>query len=127
MTKQFQLTKSTNKKLFLTNVRCPKCGKQLVTSDLEDYSFLCKDCDENFYSMEVANPQNKFVIYIPMFEEKFLDNLGNMKIQNIIKKYQAKSFGYDPQTNKLKIEFDKMLATNKMANISKDLNNLDFS
>ena len=53
MTKQFQLTKSTNKKLFLTNVRCPKCGKQLVTSDLEDYSFLCKDPLRNFLKYDL--------------------------------------------------------------------------
>lgn len=77
--------------------------------------------------MEVDKPKNKFIIYIPMFEEKFLDNLDNMKIQNIIEKYQAKSFAYDPQTNKLEIEFDEMLNTNEMTNISKDLNDLDFS
>ena len=133
MSKQIQSnhsTKSTstkNKKLFLTNEKCPRCGKQLVTSDLDGYSFLCKDCDENFYSMEVAKPQNKFVIYIPIFEKKFLDNLNNMKIQNIIEKYQAKSFAYNSQTNKLEITFDEMLGTNEMTNISKDLNDLDFS
>lgn len=125
--KSSKSTSTKNKKLFLTNVKCPKCDKQLVTSDLEDYPFLCKDCDENFYNMEVDKPKNKFIIYIPMFEEKFLDNLGNMKIQNIIEKYQAKSFAYDPQTNKLEIAFDEMLETNEMTNISKDLNNLDFS
>ena len=50
-----------------------------------------------------------------------------MKIQNIIEKYQAKSFAYNSQTNKLEITFDEMLGTNEMTNISKDLNDLDFS
>ena len=122
-----QPNKSTSKKTFLTNVRCPQCGKKLVTSDLEDYSFLCKDCDENFYSIEVSKSKDKFIIYVPMFKEKFLDNFDNMKIQNIIEKYQAKSFAYNYQTNKLEIVFDEILETNDMINISKDLNNLDFS
>lgn len=32
---------------------CPKCGKMLQPSDLEEYDFVCYDCDENFYNCEV--------------------------------------------------------------------------
>ena len=32
---------------------CPRCGYPLVRSDLEDYDFLCVNCDENYYSIEV--------------------------------------------------------------------------
>lgn len=32
---------------------CPKCGHFLEPSDLKEYKFLCKNCDENFYSIEV--------------------------------------------------------------------------
>ena len=42
-------------KTYGTSARCPKCGKQLYTSDIDGYSFVCKECDENFYTMEVVN------------------------------------------------------------------------
>lgn len=32
--------------------KCPRCHNKLFKSDLEDYSYLCLDCDENFYSIE---------------------------------------------------------------------------
>lgn len=35
-----------------TNVTCPHCGKELFKSDLPDYDFVCKDCDENFFTIE---------------------------------------------------------------------------
>lgn len=33
--------------------KCPKCGSQLLESDLPQYSYLCFECDENFYECEV--------------------------------------------------------------------------
>lgn len=35
------------------NILCPKCKCDLVKSDLEDYDYLCNNCDENFYNCEV--------------------------------------------------------------------------
>ena len=32
---------------------CPNCSKSLFKSDLKGYTYLCKHCDENFYSFEV--------------------------------------------------------------------------
>lgn len=32
---------------------CPRCGKELEPSDLEDYAYQCKDCDEDFFEFEV--------------------------------------------------------------------------
>ena len=32
---------------------CPRCGQKLVKSDLKSYKYLCKNCDENFYNIEV--------------------------------------------------------------------------
>ena len=40
-------------KTFITSAVCPKCGKLLYTSDVEGYGFVCKECDENFYTMEL--------------------------------------------------------------------------
>lgn len=37
----------------LTDSVCPKCGRRLYVSDLEDYEYVCTYCDENFYECEV--------------------------------------------------------------------------
>ena len=36
-----------------TDKKCPKCGKILYLSDIEDYDYLCTSCQENFYEVEV--------------------------------------------------------------------------
>ena len=42
------------RKFERVNPICPRCGHILVESDLPEYTFLCKNCDENFYKMEVT-------------------------------------------------------------------------
>lgn len=37
----------------LTDAKCPKCGRNLYCSDLEEYEYVCTYCDENFYECEV--------------------------------------------------------------------------
>ena len=37
----------------LTDTVCPKCGRKLYLSDVEDYEYVCSYCDENFYECEV--------------------------------------------------------------------------
>lgn len=52
--KRFQIRETDLKKKFKkVNAICPKCGHKLVKSDLEEYKFLCENCDENFYGIEV--------------------------------------------------------------------------
>lgn len=52
--KRFQINAADLEKRFKkVHAICPKCGHHMVKSDLPDYSFLCENCDENFYSMEV--------------------------------------------------------------------------
>ena len=36
-----------------TDKRCPHCGAQLFKSDLPAYKYLCIECDENFYGVEI--------------------------------------------------------------------------
>lgn len=38
--------------LLKTNVKCPRCNKELYLSDLIDYAYLCPSCDENMYYSE---------------------------------------------------------------------------
>ena len=52
--KRFQIRETDLKNKFKkVNAICPKCGHKLVKSDLEEYKFLCENCDENFYGIEV--------------------------------------------------------------------------
>ena len=32
---------------------CPKCGKYLYNSDIKSYEYICYNCEENFYGIEV--------------------------------------------------------------------------
>ena len=35
--------------------KCFRCGSELLESDLQDYDYLCPNCDENFYEFEVKD------------------------------------------------------------------------
>lgn len=37
----------------ITKKECPKCGRMLYLSDVEDYEYVCIHCYENFYEIEV--------------------------------------------------------------------------
>lgn len=60
-------------KTYLTNCRCPRCGHQLLTSDIDGYSFMCPECDENYLTIEAVYGEDGFVIYAECFEAKFKD------------------------------------------------------
>lgn len=52
--KDFQISQTDLKKKFKkVHAVCPKCGCKLVESDIEEYKFLCENCDENFYGIEI--------------------------------------------------------------------------
>ncbi len=36
-----------------TDKHCPRCGEQLKTSDLYEYKYMCENCEENFYEIEI--------------------------------------------------------------------------
>lgn len=37
----------------MTDKECPRCGRALFCSDVEEYEYVCTYCDENFYECEV--------------------------------------------------------------------------
>ena len=92
-------------KTYITSARCPKCGKELHTSDVEGYGFVCKECDENFYTIEIKNCsadfQNKttrkgeqlWKISIPITIEDWKKKLSQWK--DISEKYSCDFLGYD--------------------------------
>lgn len=38
-----------------THAICPRCGEKLYCSDLPNYAFVCINCDENFFEIEVKH------------------------------------------------------------------------
>lgn len=89
-------------KIYRTSARCPKCGKQLYTSDIDGYSFVCKECDENFYTIEVVNCMADFwKINIPIPLETFKEKLSYLK--EISNKYNCDFLGYDSTAKLLDI------------------------
>lgn len=38
----------------LTDKKCKKCGRDVYVSDLCSYPYVCLECDENFYGIEVV-------------------------------------------------------------------------
>lgn len=39
----------------LTSEKCPRCNGPLHTSDVRGYAYVCLECDENFYGIEVKD------------------------------------------------------------------------
>lgn len=66
------------RKLLETNLDCPHCNDKVVISDLIDYAYLCKNCDENMYLgegdlnyewyYENKNANNRDEFYIKIWE-----------------------------------------------------------
>lgn len=53
MLKVNDLAKAINNTEHLVAV-CPRCGKALEKeTEVDGYPFVCTECDENFYSIEV--------------------------------------------------------------------------
>ena len=44
-----------NKRKYLLNVKCPRCGQWMLLSPVDDYPLYCPNCEEDFYSIEVYN------------------------------------------------------------------------
>lgn len=80
-------------KTYKTNAKCPNCGKSLVTSDIRGYGFLCKDCDENFYTFEVIEDSELSEISVPMTEDIFSEKQDTFN--SLAEKYSLSFLGYD--------------------------------
>lgn len=63
-------------KPFKTNAICPKCANCCSTTDIPAYAFVCLECDENFYSIEVQNYSGeRFEVSAECTETMFSQNL----------------------------------------------------
>lgn len=56
---------------FGTQCNCPKCGTQLLVSDLPEYKYLCLECYENFYEVEVGKCEPNYLVKNEVVEPNF--------------------------------------------------------
>lgn len=81
-------------KMFSTSALCPKCGNRLYTSDIHGYSFVCKECDENFYTVEVKECGSDYwEVNIPLAISDFENKRSQMN--ELAEKYDCDFLGYD--------------------------------
>ena len=81
-------------KTYQTNAVCPKCGKLLLTTDIPAYAFVCPDCDENFYGIEIMDYfGDEFEISAECTGDVFSENLD--KLKNLLPDHLMDFIGYD--------------------------------
>lgn len=106
---------SNNVSTYQTNLKCPKCGKTLYTSDLDFYTYLCKECDENFFGTEVDvtffTEDNFLEFYIQTANDVYFRNIEDIgKTIKIINAKNYEFYNYHKETespNILVVRFRK--------------------
>lgn len=90
---------------YQTNAVCPKCGRYLHTTDIYGYSFVCMECNENFFTIEVSSVQSDTLeIEIPISEKKYIR--VNNKLKKLAAEYKCSFLGYDAECNIMDIGWD---------------------
>lgn len=81
---------------YLTNCVCPRCGSYLYSSDIDEYPFLCKECDENFYGMEVTSTPSKSYSEVTLHGiSKSIFEENREKLHTATDNAKANFLGYD--------------------------------
>ena len=108
-------------KPFKTNAICPKCGKLLRTTDIPEYAFVCLECDENFYSIEVQDYSGeRFEVSAECTETMFSQNLeGFQKL-----KPEPDFIGYDTEEHLADFGFPRILTSEEIIPLVQTLENL---
>lgn len=108
-------------KPFKTNAICPKCGKLLHTTDIPEYAFVCLECDENFYSIEVQDYSGeRFEVSAECTETMFSQNLETF--QKL--KPEPDFIGYDTEEHLADFGFSRILTSKEIIPLVQTLENL---
>ena len=82
-------------KTYGTSARCPRCGKQLFTTDVPGYSFVCQHCDENFYTVEIKDCMADYwEVNFPLSSDAWKRNAS--AFQQVAQNYGCRFCSYDP-------------------------------
>ena len=108
-----------NKRDYFTNAKCFRCKEQLLLSPINDYCLYCKDCEEDFYSIEVNEIMGDwFEISICMSIDEFEEMLESTK-----EKFKDACFiGYDNAIEVCDIGFEDIPDSKRIKDIIKYFN-----
>ena len=108
---------------FFTNAVCPKCGNFLETSDVEGYGFVCKECNENFYSLETKTPfADFFEINVKITVDKY--KKIEEKLKKLVEKYNCYFLGFDDFFNQVDIGWEYIPDANVINLFTEELKNI---
>lgn len=80
---------------------CPKCGKQLIKSNIKGYALQCLECDEDFYRLEVITIEtNKHMEEVT--KEQFYNTVGQLDIV-------LKVIGDFPYTTEFRLRYGALM------------------
>lgn len=94
----FLISSTDGGKTPVPNAFCPHCGSPLYAeTELEiDYPYVCRECDENFYSFEVdfdSDTAMKFIDYQRQFHN--IVDLCKNRIFNMFRMADSNGFVFD--------------------------------
>lgn len=96
---------------YSTNVKCPKCNRNLTLSIIKDYSFTCLNCEEDFYKMEVRPPEDDlFKLSIKVSKKAYY----RKKFEFIKDKFCYDFYDYDDEDKIFIIGFIKIPSIKKL-------------
>lgn len=103
---------------YKTNLVCPRCGRNLYTSDIAGYPFVCCECDENFYGIETNVPADGYVsMEIPVRNKVHGSKLIDM-INPIYRANNCSERFLDPACTIIKICWDKIPSAEEIRNMA---------
>lgn len=83
--------------LFSTSIVCPHCGmaNNMYVSDNKEYAYQCKNCDEDFYSIECTDTVSD--LYEITLNHQTVDwfEKNRKKLHDIFGKYNISFMGVD--------------------------------
>ena len=104
-----------------TTACCPKCGKELLLSNLPDYTFQCEECDEDFYRMEVKEFNGDFfeISFTQPYRNYFEEN--ESLLQAIADKYNVPYLGFDELIGFVDFGFEEIPSSETIHTIRQEL------
>lgn len=105
------------KNMYLTNATCPRCGKQLKTSDVENFAFFCERCGELVAVNEVKqiwDEDNLLEISIEMSEEKY--QKCEPELMALTDKYKCAFLGHDDVFGYTDFGWEEKFSDDKIVN-----------
>lgn len=107
-----------------TSAICPRCKQKLQASDLPNYPFVCKNCDENFYAIETKHDSREyFHVFIPL--EKRAKDMYYL-IEPIARKYNATCTKWSDKSQGIYVKFPSRFYAVDITEFQKEIQQLPY-